>query len=78
MALPLSAQVYRRKYQEESTKVSMVSVSRRASAPQRGHAALKNASSLSSGLPLPSGTRSTGNTTGNCSSGTGTVPHAPQ
>ena len=36
----------------------------------------KKASFFSSGLPLPSGTRSTGSTTGNCSSGTGTVPQA--
>ena len=52
----------------------MVSVSRRALAPHRGQSTARKASSLSSGLPLPSGTRSTGSTTGNCSSGTGTVP----
>jgi hypothetical protein len=72
--LVVVAQAKRRKYQDESTKVSMVSVSRRAAAPHFGHFTARKRSSLSSGLPLPSGTRSTGSTTGSCSSGTGTVP----
>ena len=60
-----SAPVKRRKYQDESTKVSIVSVSRRASAPQVGHLQFRNDGVLFSGLPEPSGTRPSGNTTGN-------------
>jgi hypothetical protein len=33
---------------------------------------------FASGLPVPSGTQSSGSTTGRSSSGTGTAPHAPQ
>jgi hypothetical protein len=78
IAWSLSGQAKRRKYQDESTKVSMVSVSRRASAPQAGHLQRQNDGSLASGLPLPSGTRCSGSTTGNCASGTGTSPHCSQ
>ena len=62
------------KYQEESTKVSMVSVSRRAGLPHFGHFAFKKSVRLFSGLPLPSGTQSSGKTTGRSASGTGTAP----
>jgi hypothetical protein len=62
------------KYQDESTKVSMVSVSRRAGLPQQGQSTFRKASHLASGLPLPSGTRSCGSTTGRSFSGTGTAP----
>ena len=55
------------KYQDESTKVSIVSVSRRAGLPHDGQRQARNFSLLSSGLPLPSGTRSSGSTTGRSS-----------
>ncbi len=56
----------------------MVSVSRRAGLPHCGQGQFKNSGCLLSGLPEPSGTRCSGSTTGNCSSGTGTAPHAAQ
>jgi hypothetical protein len=68
----------RKKYQDESTKVSIVSVSRRAGRSQRGQRHSTNDLSLASGLPLPSGTRSSGSTTGRSWSGTGTSPQASQ
>ncbi len=66
------------KYQLLSTKVSIVSVSRRAGWPHFGHATSTKASQRASGLPLPSGIRSSGSTTGRSFSGTGTVPHEVQ
>ena len=66
------------KYQDESKKVSMVSVSRRAGLPQLGQAQDRKASFLASGLPLPSGIRSSGSTTGRSFSGTGTGPQSGQ
>ena len=66
------------KYQDESTKVSMVSVSRRAALPQRGQLQSRNARCFASGLPEPSGTRSSGSTTGRSRSGTGTAPQSAQ
>ena len=66
------------KYHDESTKVSIVSVSRRAARPQLGQATFRKDSHLFSGLPLPSGTRSSGSTTGRSRSGTGTTPQASQ
>jgi len=59
------------KYHELSTKVSIVSVSRRAGLAQRGHATSTNAACLASGLPDPSGIRSSGSNTGRSASGTG-------
>ena len=56
----------------------MVSVSRRASEPHFGHLHWKNEGVLPSGLPVPSGTRSSGSFTGSWSSGTGTTPQAAQ
>ena len=47
----------------------MVSVSRRAGLPQLGQAQDRKASFLASGLPLPSGIRSSGSTTGRSFSG---------
>ncbi len=66
------------KYQALSTKVSKVSVSRRAALPQLGHAQCRNAAFFASGLPLPSGIRSSGRTTGRSFSGTGTTPQLSQ
>jgi hypothetical protein len=56
----------------------MVSVSRRALAPHFGQAQSRKSARLLSGLPEPSGTQSSGSTTGNWSSGTGTVPQLSQ
>ena len=56
----------------------MVSVSRLASLPQQGQATFKKLSHLFSGLPLPSGTKSCGSTTGKSFSGTGTAPQVSQ
>ena len=58
--------------------VSIVSVSRRAGTPHRGHATSRKSARLLSGLPLPSGTQSSGSTTGRSRSGTGTGPQAWQ
>ena len=66
------------KYQDESTKVSIVSVSRRAGLPHTGQLQARKSSRLFSGLPLPSGTQSSGSTTGRSFSGTGTAPCSPQ
>ena len=66
------------KYHDESINVSIVSVSRLAGLPQLGHWQDKKASCLTSGLPLPSGIKSSGNITGKSFSGTGTAPQASQ
>ena len=63
----LGALAKRMKYQLESTKVSSVSVSRRAGFPQLGQSTFRKASHLFSGLPEPSGIRSSGSTTGRSS-----------
>ena len=72
---------YRRKYQDESTKVSMVSVSRLAGPPHLGHSVLTQSDAAASG-ETPRGARSwprrSGRTTGSCSSGTGTSPQPSQ
>ena len=46
--------------------------------PQRGQRHSTNDASFASGLPLPSGTRFSGSTTGRSSSGTGTSPQVSQ
>jgi hypothetical protein len=56
----------------------MVSVSRRAGLPQLGQSTFRKAACLFSGLPLPSGTQSSGSTTGRSRSGTGTAPQVSQ
>src|SRR6266853_1929741 len=68
-----------RKYQLESTKVSMVSVSRRAGPPHFGHLAARNFSFESRG-DSPVGLNSTwsGRSTGSSDSGTGCTPHFAQ
>src|SRR3989442_15594327 len=73
-----SGQAKRMKYQDESTNVSMVSVSRFAALRHFGHLQFTNDGVLASGLPVPSGTRFSGRTTGSSSSGTGTSPQASQ
>src|SRR5262245_3837917 len=70
---------YRRKYQDDSTKVSMVSVSRRALPPHLGQEAwTKLATSASGEPPLPLICTSRGSTTGKRSSASGTIPHRSQ
>ena len=68
----------RAKYHELSTKVSNVSVSRTAAAPQAGQATCFQLGCRSSGLPGWSNATSSGSRTGSCSSGTATTPHAAQ
>ena len=68
----------RMKYQLELTKVSNVSVSRRAAPEQEGQVVCFQASFRSSGLPGTSKLTSCGSTTGNCSRGTATGPQLSQ
>src|ERR1035438_7628248 len=78
-ALSQCGDTYRKKYQEESTNVSMVSVSRSAAVPHFGHVTFRNAALLRNGdSPVPVILTSSGSTTGNCASGTGTMPHEGQ
>ena len=56
----------------------MVSVSRLAGLPHLGQEHFKKSSRLFRGLPEPSGTQSSGNTTGKSFSGTGTSPQVSQ
>ncbi len=68
----------RAKYQDDSTNVSSVSVSRSAAAPQVGHETCFQRGWCSSGLPGFSKSMSSGSSIGKSLSGTGTVPHASQ
>src|SRR5690606_7742017 len=68
----------RAKYQLESTKVSRVSVSRRAAAPHDGQSTCFQVGWRSSGLPGTSKVTSLGSSTGSWSAGTGTTPQASQ
>ena len=68
----------RAKYQDDSTKVSKVSVSRSAAAPQVGQSTRFQLGWLSSGLPGLSRSMSSGRVTGRSASGTGTTPQAGQ
>ena len=70
--------VKRAKYQDESTKVSMVSVSRSDGLPQTGQATCFHVGWRSSGLPGLSMTTSSGRRTGRSASGTGTTPWSGQ
>src|SRR5919106_3693035 len=78
MAPSCPGQAKRAKYHDESTKVSIVSVSRFAGLPHDGQLVSTYDARLLSGLPVPSGTTSSGSTTGSWSSGTGTSPQASQ
>ena len=65
----------RRKYHDESTNVSMVSVSRRAGPPQIGQVVWRKPSCKASGdCPVGRNSTSSGATIGSWSSGTGTTP----
>src|SRR2546423_5512859 len=69
----------RRKYQDESTKVSMVSVSRSAGPPQAGHVVWRNPSWCFRGdSPVGRNSTSSGSSTGSSSSGTATMPSVGQ
>src|SRR4051794_26257138 len=70
--------VKRAKYQDESTNVSMVSVSRRAGPPHRGQGTCVQVGWRSRGLPGTSNETSSGSTTGKGSRGTGTAPQDSQ
>ncbi len=67
--------VKRMKYQDESTKVSMVSVSRRAGPPHCGHVDVLRTDGGRAGCRAV-GVTSSGSITGSSSSGTGTTPQA--
>ena len=62
----------RRKSTDESTKVSRVSVSRVASAPQDGHATCCQVGCIANGVPSTAQSRSSGSRTGRSATGTGT------
>ena len=70
--------VKRAKYQDESTNVSIVSVSRRAVLPHCGQSTCFHVGWWSSGLPGLSNVTSSGSSTGSAVSGTGTTPQASQ
>jgi hypothetical protein len=65
----------RRKYHDESTNVSIVSVSRRAGPRHIGQVVSTNSFTCASGeSPRPVSVVTFGNATGNSSKGTGTTP----
>src|SRR3954466_9317486 len=65
----------RRKYHDESTNVSIVSVSRRAGPPHVGHVVFTHSGTCANGeSPRPVNVAMCGNSTGNCSYGTATTP----
>src|SRR5262245_43171411 len=70
--------VKRAKYHDESTKVSMVSVSRTDFSPQIGQGTCFQVGWWSSGLPGRSKVTSSGSLTGRSFSGTGTTPWVGQ
>src|ERR1019366_7298742 len=70
--------VKRAKYHDESTNVSMVSVSRTALAPHCGQLTCFQVGWWSSALPGLSKVTSSGSTTGRSLSGTGTTSHVGQ
>lgn len=70
---------YLKKYQDESTNVSIVSVSRWASCPHFGHATFSQSWAWSRGdFPLVTRLSSSGKTTGKSDFGTGTAPQEEQ
>jgi hypothetical protein len=69
----------RRKYQDESTNVSMVSVSRLAGPPHVGHFTFTHSGTCASGeSPRPVNVVIFGSSTGSCSYGTATTPSFSQ
>ena len=77
-AAAFGGSVKRAKYQDESTNVSIVSVSRRAGLPQCGQATCFQVGWRSSGLPGWSKVTSSGSLTGRSLAGTGTTPQLSQ
>src|SRR5262249_44614621 len=77
-AVSIQGSVKRAKYHEESTNVSIVSVSRRPGAPQDGQGTYFQVGWRSSGLPGRSKSTSSGSVTGRSRSGTGPPPHSPK
>src|SRR6202795_58188 len=78
-ARSLRGSVYRKKYQEESTNVSIVSVSRRAGPPHFGHVVFTNSGVAASGdPPSPVSLAFSGKITGSSLSGTATIPSFAQ
>src|SRR3990167_10456669 len=73
ISLPLSGSQYLKKYHEELTKVSIVSVSLLASFLHFGHFVLIHSSFVASGFPSPNVTFF-GSIIGKSFSGTGTAP----
>src|SRR5436190_16510178 len=75
----LWGEVYRRKYHDESTNVSMVSVSRLAGPPHTGHFTLTHSGTCASGeSPRPVKVVIVGSLTGSSAYGTGTTPSFSQ
>ena len=68
----------RAKYQDDSKKVSKVSVSRVAGFAQIGQLTFFQLGWLTNGLPVSSNSISSGSVTGSCFSGTLTMPQASQ
>ncbi len=69
----------RKKYHDESTNVSIVSVSRLPGPPHFGHFVLTNSGICASGeSPWPVNSVTVGSRTGRLSDGTGTIPHFSQ
>ena len=78
-ALSSFGEMYRRRYQLESTNVSRVSVSLLPRPPHAGHSTSRNDGDIVSGdSPFPENSTSVGRTTGRSPSGTGTIPHRSQ
>src|SRR6478752_9061999 len=77
-AVVIHGSVKRAKYHDESTNVSIVSVSRRAGPEHWGHFTFFQVGWRSSGLPGLSKVTSSGSVTGRSFSGTGTTPQASQ
>src|SRR5664279_4081324 len=77
-AVAIQGSVKRAKYQDESTKVSMVSVSRRAAPAHCGHLTFFQVGWRSSGFPGLSKVTSSGSVTGRSDAGTPTTPHLSQ
>src|ERR1700730_12667549 len=77
-AVLIQGSVKRAKYQDESTKVSIVSVSRLAAPPHCGQATCFQVGWRSSGVPGQSKSTSSGNRTGRSPTGTGTTPQLAQ
>src|SRR5690242_16419596 len=77
-ASAIHGSVKRAKYHDESTNVSIVSVSRCAAPPHVGQLTFFHVGWRSSGLPGLSNVTSSGSTTGRSFTGTGTTPHLSQ